>query len=69
MMRFQQRLTHAADAHDAAGGHGFEQWKQSLVEMQGKAAYNRPLRSGPSPELGRLAMVVSIRVDEVDFDV
>ncbi|KAF3663594.1 hypothetical protein FXO37_11913 [Capsicum annuum] len=32
------------------GGHGFKPWKQPLVEMQGKAAYNTPLWWGPSPD-------------------
>ncbi|PHU05794.1 hypothetical protein BC332_26616 [Capsicum chinense] len=32
-------------------GHGFHPWEQPLAEMLGKAAYNRSLWSGPSPDL------------------
>ena len=31
-------------------GHGFESWKQSLAEKQGKAVYKRPKWSDPSPD-------------------
>ncbi|KAF3640135.1 putative triosephosphate isomerase, cytosolic-like [Capsicum annuum] len=33
-----------------AGGNGFKPRKQPLVDMQGKAAYNRPLWLDPSPD-------------------
>lgn len=32
------------------GGHRFKSWKQPLADMQGKAAYHRPLWSGSSPD-------------------
>ncbi|WMV56038.1 hypothetical protein MTR67_049423 [Solanum verrucosum] len=35
-------------ANRATGGHGFKPWKQPSAELQGKAANNRPLWSGPS---------------------
>lgn len=38
-------VLHGPGVTGKVAGHEFKPWKQPLVEMQDKAAYNRPLRS------------------------